>query len=171
MDPAYPRRGGARRAAVAVGEGQDVRRGGGEPVARVVAPVAVLVDAGHGEGVQRLQQQRAQPGDRAGQVRVQPPRHAARPEEAVVGRLDGNAGGERRRGALEQRRSRENVGRHGDDQPGADEANPCAAVPMPTTLHRRAPRLTCRACRAASRRGAANRAAVSPWPAARPSGW
>ena len=47
----------------------DVRGGGGEPADRVLAPVAVLVDAGHRERVQRLDQQRPQPGDRRGQVR------------------------------------------------------------------------------------------------------
>ncbi len=91
VDLSYPvgRRSGGR--AVAVGDGQHVGGGGGEAGGRVVAPVAVLVDAGHRERVQRLQQQRPQRGDRRRQVRVQPPRDAVRAEEAVVGGVDGDA--------------------------------------------------------------------------------
>ena len=111
VDLLYPHRRRAGRGAVAVGGGQHVGGGGGEPARRVVTPLAVLVDAGHRERVQRLQQQRPEPGDRHGQVRVQPPGDTARAEEAVVGGFDRDAGGERRRGALEQPGPWEHLGR------------------------------------------------------------
>ena len=119
-----------RRRLVAVGRGQHVRGGGGEPGRRVLAPVAVLVDPGHGKRVQRLEQQRPQAGDGPGQVGVQPPGHAARTEQAVVGGIDGNAVSERGRGALEQAGAREHTRGHGDDQPAGDGSRRIVAMPM-----------------------------------------
>ena len=124
VDLPHPVRRGARRGAVAVGGGQHVGRGGGEPAGRVVAPLAVLVDAGHGQRVQRLEQQRPEPGDGHGQVGVQPPRDAAGPEVAVVGRVGGHARGERRGRALEQPGPREYLSRHRDDLPLSDGSRP-----------------------------------------------
>ena len=65
-----------------------VGRGGREPADRIRPPVAVLVDAGHRQRVQRLQQQRTQPRDRRGQVGADPPGYARGPEEPVVFRRD-----------------------------------------------------------------------------------
>jgi hypothetical protein len=90
----------------------------------------VLVDTGHGERVQRLEQQRPQTGDGPGQVGVQPPGHAAGTEQAVVGGIDGNAVSERGRGALEQAGAGEHSGGHEDDQPAGDRSRRVAAMPM-----------------------------------------
>ena len=84
VDGPDPPGGPARAGPVAVGDGRDVGRRGGQPADRVAPPVAVLVDAGHGQRVQRLDQHRPQPRDRGGQVGGQPPGHAGRPEEPVV---------------------------------------------------------------------------------------
>ena len=113
VDPSHPVGGRAGGRPVAVGRGQHVGGGGREPAGRVVPPLAVLVDAGHGQRVQRLQQQRPQPGDGRRQVGVQSPGDAARAEEAVVGRIGGHAGGEGRGATLEQPATREDFSRHG----------------------------------------------------------
>ena len=86
----------------------DVRRGGGEPAHRILTPAAVLVDPGHRERVQRLHQQRPQPGHRPGQVAADLPGHAGRPEETVVGGALRHAGhvGRRRSARSARPRSR-----------------------------------------------------------------
>ena len=102
VDPADPGRGPLRGRLLAEADRGQVGGRGGQPADRVLPPVAVLVDPGHRERVQRLDQQRAQPGHRRGQVGGGPPGHAGRAEEAVVGGLLGHPCRVSRRRPLDQ---------------------------------------------------------------------
>src|SRR5262249_56208141 len=83
--------GGAGAGGVANLGGGKVGRGGGQRADGVGAPVAVLVDAGHRQGVKRLDEQRPQARHESGQVGAHLPGDAGGPEEAVIGRIGGHA--------------------------------------------------------------------------------
>ena len=69
------------------------RRGPAEPPQCVVAIVGVFGDAGHGEGVQGLEEQRAEPPDHhGGQVTVDPAGDTPRIEEGLGGFGDPSGG-------------------------------------------------------------------------------
>ena len=67
-----------------VGGGADELGGAVQATPGIPAVVGVLGHAGHGPGVQRLQQQGPQAADQHRQVAVDPPGHAVGPEQAAI---------------------------------------------------------------------------------------
>ena len=84
VDLAYPGRRGKGCIRVAVGRREEVAAGGGKPPKWIPPPVAVLVDPGHGERMQRLDHQGAHAREWKTPIAIDPPDDASRPEEAVV---------------------------------------------------------------------------------------
>jgi hypothetical protein len=75
---------GIRGRGVAVGGREDEPDGAVEAAPGVGLVVAVLVDSGHGAGLERLHHERPHGGDEHGRVGVEAPGHAVGPEQSDV---------------------------------------------------------------------------------------
>ena len=102
VDAPHPGRGVHGRGPVAEGDRGEVCHGNGEPADRIPAPAAVLIDTGHRQRMQRLQQQGPQARHRRGQVSAHPPGDAGGPEKAVVSGAFRHTQRERSRRALDK---------------------------------------------------------------------